>query len=144
MTQQRSIPRTTAAGSAGRLAGAVVNAALLGAVHVWPGWEVVPFLTAETPAVLGAVDAMLVAGIVVNLVLVGRHPAWMTPAGTFVTSTVGLVATLRVLQVFPFAFGPGFDWAPVVRVLLVLGVVGSAIGALVAVAQLVRLRRVDH
>jgi hypothetical protein len=85
---------------------------------------------------------MLVAGIVVGLLHLGPHRAWLTPVGTLVTSFFGLVATVRVLQVFPFSFGPGFDWEPVLRIVLVLGAVGAGIGALLAVVQLVRLRRV--
>jgi hypothetical protein len=39
-----------------------------------------------------------------------------------------------VLQVFPFRFvDPGFDWSALVRVLLVLGLVGSAIGVVAVV-----------
>jgi hypothetical protein len=148
MTQQRTLPGArTAAGSVGwitHLVGALVNAVLLAAVHLWPGWQVVPFLTAETPTVLGAVDAMLLTGIVVQLLLLVPGWGWLTAAGNLVTSVVGLLATVRVLQVFPFAFDGGFDWAPVVRVLLVLGVLGCAIGALVAVVGLIRLRRVSR
>jgi hypothetical protein len=141
VARQRTVPTTTSTARAGYLAGALGNALLLGALHIWPGWQVLPFLTAETPEVLGAVDAMLVAGIAIDLLHVVRHRPWQTPVGTFVTSAFGLVATVRVLQVFPFAFGPGFDWSPVVRVLLVLGAVGSAIGCVLAVVQMVRLHR---
>jgi hypothetical protein len=141
MTERREQPRGT---TAGYVAGAVANAVLLAAIHVWPGWQVVPFLTAETTAVLGAVDAALVAGIVVNLVHLVRDPGWLTPVGVMVTTAFGLVATVRVLQVFPFSFGSGFDWASVIRVLLVLGVVGSAIGLLVALVQLFRLQLVTR
>ena len=142
VTELRKQPRQTSA--AGYLVGATVNAVLLAAIHVWPGWQVVPFLTAETPAVLGAVDAMLVAGIAVNLLHVVWHPGWLTPVGVLVTTGFGLVATVRVLQVFPFSFGPGIDWAAVVRVLLVLGVIGSAVGLVIALVQLVRLQSITR
>ena len=142
MTELRNQPSQTTA--AGYLVGASVNAVLLLAIHVWPGWQVVPFLTAETPAVLGAVDAMLVAGIVVNLLHVVWNPGGLTPVGVLVTTGFGLVATVRVLQVFPFAFGPGIDWAAVVRVLLVLGVIGSAVGLVIALVQLLRLQRITR
>ena len=129
-------------GTVGHVLGALVNALLLGAVHLWPGWQVVPFLTADTVAVLGAVDAMLVTGIVVHLLLLGRAAPWWTPAGTLATSVAGLVATVRVLQVFPFSFDRGFDWSPVIAWLLVLGIVGTVVGAGIAVVELVRLRRI--
>src|SRR5436190_9702285 len=41
---------------AGYVVGAVVNGMLLLAVNVWPGWQVVPFLTAQTSQVLGLVN----------------------------------------------------------------------------------------
>jgi hypothetical protein len=87
---------------------------------------------------------MLVAGIVVNLLHLVGHSAWLTPMGTTITSAFGLVATVRVLEVFPFAFERGFDGAPVIRVLLVLGVVGSALGAVIAIVQLFRLHRLTR
>jgi hypothetical protein len=147
MTALRTRSTSTASGKRiGYVVGAIVNAVVLWLVHVWPGWEVVPFLTDETPQVLGVLTASLVAGIVVDVVLLFPHPAWLTPAGLVVTSAFGLAVAIRVLDVFPFAFDEGFDWSPVVRVLLVLGVIGAAIGLLVAVVSLVRLlaaRRAD-
>jgi hypothetical protein len=144
VTEQRTLSDDTSARRAGYLVGASANALLLGAIHGWPGWQVVPFLTAETPTVLGAVDAMLVAGIVVNLLHLVRDPSWLRPVGVLVTTAFGLLATVRVLRVFPFAFGPGFDWSPVVRALLVLGVIGSVVGLVIAVVQLSRLRSVTR
>jgi hypothetical protein len=41
----------------GSVVGAIVDAALLWLIHGWPGWDVVPFLTVETPRVLGIVTA---------------------------------------------------------------------------------------
>jgi hypothetical protein len=139
MTGQQTTTRTAPARRVGYLIGALVNGALLWALHVWPGWRAVPFLTDETPAVLGAVSAPLIAGGVVNLLQMVCDPAWLKWAGSLVTSAFGVAAGVRVLRVFPFEFGPGFDWVPVVRVLLVVGVVGAAIGVVVAVVQLVRL-----
>ena len=61
MTQQLTVPRTSR--RPGYVAGIAVNAVLLWLVHGWPGWEVVPFLTDETPRVLGWVTASLVVGV---------------------------------------------------------------------------------
>ncbi|HXV94210.1 MAG TPA: hypothetical protein VD813_12980 [Pseudonocardia sp.] len=117
----------------------VVNAALLLAANVWPGWEVLPFLTADTTRVLGLVNLALVAGIVVNAVyLVNDRPA-VRALGDLLTTAVGLAAVIRLLQVFPFDFpGTGFDWAVLARVLLVLGVVGASVAVVVAAVSLVR------
>ena len=124
---------------AGNVVAAIANAVVLWLVHGWPGWEVVPFLTAETSRVLGVVTASLAAGIVVNLLQLPPHPGWLTPAGLVVTSAFAVAVTVRVLDVFPFAFDGGFDWALVVRIVLVVGIVGAAVGVIVAVVSLVRL-----
>jgi hypothetical protein len=98
-----------------------------------------PFLTADTPRVLGAVDAYLVAGIVVNLAHVVVDRGRLTLVGIVLTTAVGLVAMVVVLRVFPFAFATGSSWEVVVRVLLVLGVAGAGIGLIAAVAAFVRV-----
>ena len=138
-TRQRRVSR-----SAGHLIGAAVNGLLLYLIHVSPGWEVLPFLTADTPKVLGWVDASLIAGIVVNLLHLVADPGWLTPAGSLVTAAFGLAATARVLQVFPFAFTTAFDWALVVRILLVVGVVGAAIGVVASLVSLLRILAVQR
>ena len=54
-------------------------------------------------------------------------------------SAFGIALTWQVLAVFPFRFaGDGFDWAVLIRVLLVLGLVGSAIGVVAGVVRLAR------
>jgi hypothetical protein len=123
----------------GYVAAVVVNAALLWLVHVWPGWEAVPFLTEDTEQVLGLVTASLVAAAVLNLVYLASDPAWLTAAGGIVTTAIGLAAVVRLLQVFPFDFGDdGSGWALVARIVLWLGIVGSAIGIVVNLVALVR------
>lgn len=131
-------PRTrtaqrTAAGSAG-LGSAVVNLVLLYVVNVRPGWEAAPFLTADAADVLPYVNAALWTGVGVGVVLTLLHGAGVRALGDLVTTVVGLAATLRVWDVFPFDLTSG--WHLTVRVLLVIAVVGSMIGI---VAALVRL-----
>lgn len=121
----------------GYVFGALANALLLWLIHVWPGWDAVPFLTGDMTQVLGWIDAALIAGIVVDAVHLVRDPGWLTPAGTLVTTAFGLAAMVRLLQVFPFDLSSG--WATATRVLLVLGVVGSAIGLLAALVSLLRM-----
>jgi hypothetical protein len=140
MTELRTTSRPSAsARRVGYVIAAAVNAVLLWLIHVEPGWDAVPFLTPETPQVLGAIDAALIAGIAVDVVQVAWDPRWLTTVGSLVTTSFGLAAMVRLLQVFPFAFGPGSDWALVVRILLVLGIVGTAIALLVNLVALLRL-----
>ncbi|MEU5264660.1 hypothetical protein [Amycolatopsis sp. NPDC021455] len=129
---------------AGYLVGVVANSVLLVLVNAWPGWEVLPFLTPAFPTVLGLVDLALVAGLVTGLVQLWQDPEWLVALDGVVTSCAGLAALVRLWQVFPFDFtGTTFDWALTVRIVLVVGLAGTAIGLLVQLGTLVRagLRR---
>ena len=56
-----------------------------------------------------------------------------------VGSAIGLAAMVRIWQVFPFSFEQGgFPWETVFRWFLAIGIVGSAIGIVVALVSLVR------
>lgn len=120
---------------------AAINLAMLWLIHVWPGWDAVPFLSGETPRVLGAIDATLIAAVVVNVLQVVWQPRWMAPLSAGVTSAFGLAAMIVVYQVFPFVFTGGVNWALVVRILLILSIVGTAIALLVNVVSLMRPQR---
>lgn len=122
---------------AGYAVGAVVNASLLLLVNVWPGWHAVWFLTAEFGDVLWLVNAVAVTGLLAQLVYLMMERPWLRPTGDLVVTTVGLVAAVALLRTFPFAFpGQSFDGEGLVRLLLVVGIVGSAIGIVVAFATL--------
>ncbi len=114
------------------------NGVLLLLVHAWPGWEALSFLTDDTTRVLPFVDALLVAGIAVGILQLARPEGASVPAGTLLTTVVSLAATVRVLQVFPFDLGSG--WQVVVRMVLWLGIVGAVVGILAAFVALLRLR----
>ena len=117
----------------------VVNAAMLYAVNAWPGWQAVPFLTADTVTVLPLVNASVVVSLVANAVYVVHDPAWARALGDLATSAVGLLALVRMWQVFPFDFGDAtVDWELVTRWVLGIGIAGSAIAIVVALVSLVR------
>jgi hypothetical protein len=120
----------------GYAVGAVVNGVLLWLVHVWPGWEAVPFLTGDFSEVVGLVTLALWAGIATNLVYLVSDPRWLTALGGLVTTGIGLAAAVRLWQLFPFDLVD--PWDLVVRVLLVVGIVGSVVALLVGVVTLVR------
>lgn len=121
------------------LGSVLVNAVMLWGINIWPGWKVVPFLTADMDRVLGLVNASLTAGIIANLVFVVIRNRGVMALGTLVVLGIGLAAVLRLLEVFPFDFGDSWSgWPVVVRVLLVLGIVGSIIGAVVEIVALFR------
>jgi hypothetical protein len=123
----------------GHLAGVLVTAVMFYLVNVSPGWEAVPFLTADTERVLGLVNASLLAGVLAGLVYTLTDPAWVRAAGGLVTTAIGVAALVRLWQVFPFDFSDAsIDWAPWMRAAIVLGLVGSAIGVIANVVTLVR------
>jgi hypothetical protein len=123
----------------GYLVGASVNVVLLYLVNVEPGWRAVPWLTENLAQLVWLVDLSLIAGAVANLGYVLYDAAWLRALGGITTTAIGLAALVRLLDVFPFAFGESsVDWATVVRVALVVGIAGSVIGILVQAVTLIR------
>jgi hypothetical protein len=118
----------------GYVVAVAVNALLLYLVNARPGWDAVPFLTDDTTLVLGAVNASITAGLVVNLLYLVADPRRLRASGDILTTTIGLYAMARVWQVFPFDVTDG--WTTVLRVLLVVGLAGSGVAI---VSGLVRL-----
>ena len=117
----------------------VLNAAVLAAVNVWPGWQIIPFLTADMVLVLPWVNASIIAGVVANAVYLVDDPPRLRAVGSFVTTVIGAVGLVRMWQVFPFEFGDGgFDWALAMRVLLALGMIGSVIAIVASIVILLR------
>ncbi|EWT05557.1 hypothetical protein N864_04025 [Intrasporangium chromatireducens Q5-1] len=116
-----------------------VNAVLLYLINVAPGWDAVPFLTPATPQVLPWVNAALIASAVANALYVVWDPRWFRALGDIVTTSIGIVAMVRLWQVFPLDFtGWSFDWSLVARIALGIGIGGSIIGIVVALVTLVR------
>ncbi|MDQ0731188.1 hypothetical protein [Arthrobacter sp. B1I2] len=123
----------------GNVGSAIVNALLLYGINIWPGWQVLPFLTADMARVLDLINASLIAGIIVNLVCVVIRARALMALGNLLVIGFGLAAMLRLWEVFPFDFGDGWSgWPVLVRVFLVVGIVGSVIGAIVEVVNLFR------
>jgi hypothetical protein len=129
----------TVSSRGGNVGSALVNAAMLWGINIWPGWQVLPFLTSDMTRVLGIINASLTAGIVANLIFVVIRNRGIMALGNLVVLGIGLAAVLRMWEVFPFDFGGSWPgWPVVVRVLLGLGIAGSIIGALVEIVTLFR------
>lgn len=128
-----------AARRTGYLVSVLVNVLMLFGVNVWPGWEAVPFLTADMTLVIGLVNASIIVGIVANVVYLVRDSRWVRAIGDIATNSVGLAAMVRLYQVSPFDFsGSTFEWIRVVQILLFVGIAGALIGIIVAIVSLVR------
>ncbi len=134
MTTRRPSSRRRPSAASRRFGYAVavlLNLALLYLINVWPGWDVVPFLSADFVEVLALVNASVIASVAVNLVYFVDDPAWVKNVGDLVTMGVGIAAMVVMWRVFPFDFGAAtFDWALVFRIVLGVGLVGAAIGML--------------
>lgn len=123
----------------GYVVAVLVNAAVLYAVNVWPGWQALPFLTEDMRLVLGLVNASMLVSIVANMVYFVADPRSLKALGDIVTTAVGIAALVRMWQVFPFDFsGSSFDWALVVRVAMGVAIGGSAIALVVAFVSFVK------
>ena len=131
--------RGSASRRPGYAMGIAVNAALLYAGNVWPGWWALPFLTQETRQVIGIVNFSLIAGMVANFACLVIDRPWMKALANLATLGIGLLVLAQLWQVFPFDFsGYTLDWALVARVVLVAAMAGSAIGIIAQIVALVR------
>ncbi len=144
MAEQRRRRRGRGTRRLGYLVAAAVNALLWYLANVSPGWEAVPFLTAGTVEVLPLFNLALGVGLVSNLVYVLWDPPRLRALGDLVGAVVALALGVRVYRVFPFDFaGLSYDLTTLMRVVVVLGIIGSAIGILAALVALVRGRRAE-
>lgn len=139
---RRAAP-SSAARRAGHVVGALVDVALLVAVLVWPGWEVVPFLTDGFAGVAWLLALSLLVNAAAELVYAVVDRPRVKAVGDVLTLALSLLVTVRLWQAFPFDFPDGTPWATVVRVLLVLAMVGTVIGMVVAVVTAVRPRTAE-
>jgi hypothetical protein len=115
----------------------LVNLLVLWIANNLLGWGWFPWLTDDFSDVLPFIDASIGVSIAVDAVSLFRDPPWFRSAGTVVGNAVSLVATVRMLQVFPFDFSDyTFPWAAVVRVLLVVACIGIVVATIVEVAKL--------
>ncbi|WP_448810537.1 hypothetical protein [Agromyces bauzanensis] len=118
----------------------LVNVVMFLLVNVWPTWRAVPFLTEATQDVIALVNLSLIAGVVVNVLNLVLDLAWVRTVGDLVTSVIALIATIRIWDVFPFAFGDtAFDWELLTRVVLGIAIGGTIISIIVQVVILIRM-----
>jgi hypothetical protein len=138
MTSQRSDAPSVTTRKVGYLIGFVVNGILLYLVNERPGWREVPFLTERMTDVLPLINLSLLVGAAANLLYVVVDAAWVRSLGQIAVAVVGIVAALRMLQVFPFDFSPyAFDWATVARWVLAVAIFGSSVSIVVELVRLV-------
>ena len=136
-SRRRTKPRPNpAARRTGYVVSVLVNAAMLYAINVWPGWDTVPFLTGDTVDVLDLVNASIVVTLAANVVYLFRDPPRLKALGDLVTTAVGLLAMVALWRIYPLDLTSG--WDTVARVLLAVGIAGSVIAIVVAITRFVR------
>ncbi|MDH3299402.1 MAG: hypothetical protein OES24_02740 [Acidimicrobiia bacterium] len=124
--------RGRAVSSFGHLVAIGVNLVLLYIVRNLGEWNLLSFLTEDYDRVVGPLSLSIIATIVgraLRIVLPGRRIGLLIDG---VVTAFGFYALLRIFQIFPLEFDPdGFRWDLLVRFVLVVGLLGSAIGVLV-------------
>ena len=114
-----------------------VNAVLFWLVHQLLGWGWPGFLTEDFDRVLPWLSVSFAAGIVANACFLYRDRGWFRSLADLTTSTIGLVVSVQTWKVFPFDF-TGHDWSWAIRLGIVVGIVGCAIGMVVHAVKLVQ------
>ncbi len=116
-----------------------INVVLIYLINEWPGWQSLSFMTADAERVIPIINASMVIIIVANALYLIADPRWLRAIGEAVTAAVSFVAIACLLEVFPFDFNDlSFDWETLVRVLLVLGLVGSAVSVIANLVTFIR------
>jgi hypothetical protein len=137
---------TTLAGRrAGYVIAALIDVVLLWVTHQLLDWGWPSFLTPEFDEVLPIISASFVVGIAFSVVLLIHDPPWLKLLDDIVGAVIAFIASWRTLTVFPFDFSDwGTDWAWLLRAILVVALVGTAIAVVVGTVRLVMLLPPDH
>lgn len=94
------------------------------------GWP--PFITQEWNQVSGIVGLSIIATIITYVAYLVYDPVWFKGLGDAAAAVVSLVASLRVLSVFPFDFSAyGEPWETLTRFILIVAIVGTSVAILV-------------
>ena len=118
---------------------AVINAVMLWVMNQLPVWK--PFFLLDSYSeVLWAINMSLIVQIILNLVLIFFHPLFFHHLIQTVFSLVSIIALLWIVQVFPLDFSSRLgDWFNLVfRIVLIIGIVGSAIGGITNFVRFLR------
>jgi hypothetical protein len=124
----------TARRRSGYVAEMLVDGVLLYLAGTSLVWQI-PFLTGAFVAPLVLIQVSLLASMVANAAFVVYDAGWFRHTVKLGLCGIAFAATYTLLNVFPFAFdNAGVD--AMVRILLGIGLIGIAIGAVVELFQL--------
>jgi hypothetical protein len=116
----------------------IFNIAFLVVVNKVPDWNIV-FIIDSFPDILWALNTYLAVSIAGNLVLIFFHPRFLHHLLNAVFAIFGILATSVMLSIFPFDFSNLVgEWLNIlIRIALIVGIVGSAIGVVVNIVKAV-------
>lgn len=107
-------------------------------------WGWLPFLTDRFGEVVPWITFSLLAGVFTNLAYIVFASQTLRRAGEIVTSLIAIAVTWKVFTVFPFDFSDyDFPWSVLTRLVLVIAIVGAAIGIVVHAVKLVNPRETE-
>jgi len=110
----------------------LVNLAFLAIINAWPGWEAMPFVTADAVEVVPLVNASIVVSMLANLLFMFEDRPRFKAAGDVVTGIVSIVAISAMLTVYPFDFSAyAFPWELLTKVALWIALIGTGIAVIV-------------
>jgi hypothetical protein len=116
-----------------------INAVLLILINVSPGWQTLPWITDSFTQVLGLLNLSIWLNLLANMMYLVYDGRRFKAATQAVLLAVSLAVTVRLLAVFPFDFTSySFNWGALMRVVLIIGIAGSAIGIVSSIVQAVR------
>ena len=116
-----------------------VNVVMLVIVNNIVEWGWIPFLTDDFAEVVWLINLSLTASILANTAYIAYDPGWFKSMTQVGLNLISIVVIVRMWQVFPFDFSRyQFDWETLLRLVLVLAVVGTGIGIVVELVNLVR------
>lgn len=116
-----------------------VNAGLLWVTHHLLAWDVLPFLTSDWNLVVPIITVSLAASMIASACYLVYDATWFKSLTEIAVLGAAIAASVRLLEVFPFDFTvTSIDWTGFGRTILVLAIVGSAIGMLAAGGRFMR------
>ena len=126
----------------GYLVAIVFNIGFLVVATNLVAWDWFPWLTAEFDEVVPFIVASVTATMVVNLAYLFFDPPWFKSIAELGTLVFSMIATARMLQVFPFDFASyDFSWGTMTRWILGLAIFGMGVAMIVHLAKLAGFAR---
>lgn len=114
-----------------------INVVLLIIVQNILDWGWLPFLTEEFAGLVPWISFSIGAAIVANTIYLFDDERFVRSVGQIGLNLINIVVTYQILTVFPFDFSAySFDWDLVTRIVLIVAMVGSGIGAITEVFKL--------